>query len=156
MKFSVRRVDLGSLGKMGCLLGTVAAFLPSLLCGLLTAGAANLLWRWLKSWQAASLRFELPLIGEQFLTLDLVEMLRLQRVLSTLETVTAASGVTLVLAVLALALVSGLSLAVIVTLVGLAYNMFASATGGLVLEMKPLAGPQKQKAKDPSGPPGTG
>jgi len=156
MKMSVRRIGLGSLGKMGCLLGTVAAFLPSLLCGLLATGSAVLLRRWLESWQEASLGFELPLVGEQFLTFDVVELLRLERLLSFLETVTPASAVTLALVVLALAVVSGLLLAVIVTLVGLAYNMVASATGGLVVELKPIAGQERQPAREPSEPPGTG
>lgn len=151
MKMSVRRIGLGSLGKMGCLLGTVAAFLPSLLCGLLATGAAVALHRWLASWQEASLGFELPLVGEQSLTFDLVELLRLEGVLSFLDTVTAASALTLILAVLALAVVSGLLLALIVTLVGLAYNLVASATGGLVVEMKPLAG-QKPPLEEPSKP----
>jgi hypothetical protein len=43
--------------------------------------------------------------------------------------------------VLILALVSGLILALIVVLVGLSYNLLASATGGVVVEMKAL--PQK-------------
>ena len=154
MKTSVRRIDLASLGKMGCLLGTVAAFLPSLLCGLLVTGAAAVVHRWLESWQGASVGFELPLIGEQSLSFDLVELLRLEGVLSTLEAVTAASAVTLVLVVLALAVVSGLLLAAIVALVGLAYNLVASATGGLVVELKPLGGPEKQRAE--AKPPGSG
>ena len=156
MKMSVRRIGLGSLGKMGCLLGTVAAFLPSLLCGILATGAAAFLRRWLESWQETSLGFNLPLVGEQSLSFDLVELLRMERVLAFLETVTAASAVTLVLVVLALAVVSGLFLAVIVMLVGLAYNLVASATGGLVVEMKPLAGKERQPARKPSEPPGSG
>lgn len=156
MKMAVRRVDLVSLGKMGCLLGAVAAFLPSLLCGLLAMGAAVVLRDWLEGWQQASVGFNLPLIGEQSFSFDLVEPLGLEGVLSTLQAITAASGVTLVFGVLALALVSGLLLAVIVTLVGLAYNLIASTTGGLVVEMKPLAGPEGRRAMPPSDPPGTG
>ncbi len=155
MKMSVRRIGLDSLGKMGCLLGTVAAFLPSLVCGLLAMGVAVTLHRWLTSWQQASLGFDLPLVGEQSLTLDLVELLRLEKVLSFLDTVTAASAVTLVLVVLALAVVSGLLLAAIVTLVGLAYNLVAAATGGLIVELKPVPG-QKPPAREPPQPPGTG
>jgi|GEM_PF-1224867 len=155
MKMSVRRIGLDSLGKMGCLLGTVAALLPSLVCGLLAMGAAVTLHRWLTSWQQASLGFHLPLMGKQSLTFDLVELLRLEKVLSTLDTVTAASAVTLVLVVLALAVVSGLLLAVIVTLVGLAYNLVASATGGLIVELEPMPG-RKPPAKESPKAPGTG
>jgi hypothetical protein len=156
MKMSVRRIGLGSLAKMGCLLGIVAAFLPSLLCGLLASAAAILLHRWLQSWQAASFGFELPLVGERSWTLNLVELLRLEGVLSTLETVTAASGLTFLLVVLALAIVSGLFLGTIVTLVGLVYNSLASATGGLVIEVKPLAGSEGQAVGEPPERPGDG
>ena len=38
MNVAIRRVSLASLGKFGCLLGVVAAFLPSLLCGLAGLG----------------------------------------------------------------------------------------------------------------------
>jgi len=152
MKMSVRRIGLDSLARMGCLLGTVAAFLPSLACGLLAMGLAVTLHRWLTSWQQASLGFNLPLVGEQSLTFDLVELLRLERLLSFLDTVTAASAVTLILVVLALAVVSGLLLAAIVTLVGLAYNLVASATGGLVVELEPVPG-RRPPARDTREPP---
>jgi hypothetical protein len=151
MKMTLRRIGLASLGKMGCLLGMVAAFLPSLLCGLLAAAAAVLLHRWLQSWQTFSFGFELPLVGERSWTVDLVELLRLQGLQSTLETVTAASGLTFLLVVLALAVVSGLFLGAIVTLVGLAYNFVASATGGLVVEMTSVAGPERRLSKEPLG-----
>ncbi len=152
MKMSVRAIGLASLAKMGCLLGIVAAFLPSLLCGILATAAAAMLRGWLESWQAAAIRFDLPLIGEQVLSLNLVRMLRLENLLSFLDTVTAASFVTLALVVLALALVSGLFVAVIVTLVGLAYNFVASTTGGLVVEMKPLAGQERRPERESSEP----
>ena len=51
MKVAIQRVSLGSLGKMGCLLGAVAALLPSLLCGLLGLGLARLVLGWLEGWQ---------------------------------------------------------------------------------------------------------
>ena len=47
---ALRRFSLGSLGKFGCLLGAVAAILPSLLCGLLGLASASMLLGWLESW----------------------------------------------------------------------------------------------------------
>ena len=152
MKMSVRRIGLDSLARMGCLLGTVAAFLPRLACGLLALGLAVTLHRWLTSWQQASLGFNLPLVGEQSLTFDLVELLRLERLLSFLDTVTAASAVTLILVVLALAVVSGLLLAAIVTLVGLAYNGHIGHRGAVV-ELEPVrAGDHGGTRGHPPGP----
>lgn len=131
MKVAIRRIHLASLGKMGCLLGAVAAFLPSLLCGLLALGLAGLLSGWLEGWQDLTV----SLLGQEVARVDLVQFLGLDGVLEIAQTLTAASGLVLVLAVLALALVSGFLLAMIVILVGLAYNLLASATGGVVVDM---------------------
>ena len=143
MKVSIRRVSLASLGKMGCLLGTVAAFLPSLLCGLLGLGLVKLVLRWLESWQELTISF----LGQEVARFDLVQFLGLERVLQPLQVVASASGPVLVLVVLALALVSGVVLALIIALVGLAYNLLATATGGLVVEMSPVV--QKNAGGEP-------
>ena len=131
MKVAIRRIQLTSLGKIGCLLGVVAAFLPSLLCGLLALGLAGLLRGWLEGWQDLTI----SLLGQEVARVDLVQFLGLDGVLEISQTLASASGLVLVLAVLALALVSGFLLAMIVILVGLAYNLLASATGGVVVEM---------------------
>lgn len=139
MKVAIRRIHLASLGKMGCLLGAVAAFLPSLLCGLLALGLAGLVRGWLESWQDLTI----SLLGQEIARVDLVQFLGLDGVLEISQTLAAASGPVLALAVLILALVSGLLLSMIVILVGLAYNLLASATGGVVVEMHAV--------KEPSG-----
>lgn len=134
MKVAIRRIHLASLGKMGCLLGAVAAFLPSLLCGLLALSLAGLVRGWLESWQDLTI----SLLGQEIARVDLVQFLGLDGVLGISQTLASASGLVLALAVLALALVSGFLLAMIVILVGLAYNLLASATGGVVVEMHAL------------------
>jgi hypothetical protein len=134
MKVTIRRVGLASLGRMGCLLGVVAAFVPSLLCGLSGLGLATLAYRWLQGWQEVSL----SLLGREITTFDFVELLGLERVVQVLEIVTSASWAALALAVLALALLSGLLMALITLVVGLAYNGLAKATGGIVVEMQAL------------------
>jgi len=134
MKVAIQRVGLASLGKMGCVLGAVAAFLPSLVCGLAGIAVAELALRWLKSWQ----EWSLSLLGQELARVNLIELLGLTRVLDLLQTLTAVSGWTLLLAIVLLALVTGLVLAVIIVLVGLVYNLVAAGTGGLVVEMKPI------------------
>lgn len=133
MKVAIRRIQLTSLGQMGCLLGIVAAFLPSLLCGLLGVGLAEIVHRWLEGWQ----QVPISLLGTEITTLDFVRLLGLEGALQALQVLTTASGAVLLLAVLGLALISGLFLAVITILVGLAYNLLAAATGGVVVEMVP-------------------
>jgi hypothetical protein len=146
MKVAIRRVSLASLGKVGCLLGAVAAFLPSLLCGLLALGLVSLLYNWLASWQELSI----DLLGQEIARFDLVQFLGLEGALGLLQTVTSVSGAILLLAVLVLALVSGVFLAVIVALVGLAYNLLASATGGLVVEMAAVQEQQVPTHSEPA------
>jgi hypothetical protein len=129
---------------MGCLLGIVAALLPSLVCGLVALQLSSLLYRWLESWQ----EFTITILGQEVAHLDLVQFLRLERVLHQLQVLTSASGPLLFLAVLGLALVSGMFLAVVVGLVGVAYNLLASLTGGLVVEMEAAGGQRRDRASD--------
>jgi hypothetical protein len=131
MKVAIRRVSLASLGKFGCLLGVVAAFLPSLLCGLAGLGLSTLAHRWLESWQEVNI----SLLGQEIARFDLVHLLGLDKLLQALQVLTTASLPVLILAVLTMALVSGILLAIIIALVGLVYNLLAAATGGLVVEM---------------------
>lgn len=131
MKVAIRRIGLASLGKLGCLLGVVAVFLPSLLCGLSGLGLTGLIRRWLETWQEVTI----TLLGKEVASLDLVQLLGLEELLDLLQALASASGPLLFLTVLVLALISGALLAVIVILVGLAYNLLAKASGGLVVEM---------------------
>lgn len=131
MKVAIRRVSLRSLGKLGLLLGVVAAFLPSLLCGLVGLATTGLARRWLEGWQEVTL----TLLGRDLATLDLVQLLGLEKVLETLQALASASGAVLFLTVLISALLCGALLALIVILIGLAYNLLATASGGLVVEM---------------------
>jgi hypothetical protein len=148
MKVAIRQVGLASLGKMGCLLGTVAAFLPSLLCGLLGLGLAKLALRWLESWQDKTI----SILGQEIARFDLVQLLALEKVLAPLQVVTSATVPALFLAVLALAVAGGIVLALIVVLVGLAYNLLAATTGGLIVEMSAISRPEDSGEQPPSEP----
>jgi hypothetical protein len=132
VKAAIRRISLASLGKMGCLLGVVAAFLPSLVCGLSGLAVAHLVQRWLLSWQTTNI----SVLGRQIAQIDLVKLLGLQQALHFLETLTAASVPVLFLVILVLSLACGALLALIVMLVGLAYNVLAMGTGGVVVELR--------------------
>ena len=140
MKVAIQRVSLGSLGKMGCLLGAVAALLPSLLCGLLGLGLARMVLGWLEGWQDLTISF----LGQEIARFDMVQFLGLDLLLDALQSLAAVSLPVLLLVVLVLALAAGLVLALIVILVGLAYNLVAAGTGGLVVEMEQV--PAKRSA----------
>ena len=134
VKVAVRRISLLSLAKFGCLLGAVAAFLPSVLCGLAGLVLARLLYGWMESWQEV----DISVLGTEIARFEPVRLLGLETVLELLRILTAASAPVLILAVLALALVGGALLAVVVSLVGLAYNLLAGVSGGLVVEMEAM------------------
>jgi hypothetical protein len=131
LKVRVRRIRLASLARFGCLLGAVAAFLPSLLCGLLSLGLAGWLRRWLEGWRPMTI----SLLGTEFALFDPIQLLGLESLLARLQALTSAWWLVLILGVLALALLSGALLAAIVALVGLVYNLIAAASGGLVVEL---------------------
>ena len=61
MKVAIHRINLASLGKFGCLLGAVAALLPSLLCGLAALGLVGLVLNWLEGWQELTI----SLLGQE-------------------------------------------------------------------------------------------
>ena len=146
MKVAIQRISLTSLGKMGCLLGAVAAFLPSLLCGLLGLGLARLVLQWLESWQDLTI----SLLGQEIARFDLVQFFGLNNLLGLLQVLSAASIPVLLLAVLIMALVAGIVLAVIILLVGLTYNLLARTAGGLVVEMNTIT--RRQDAHPTSQP----
>lgn len=148
MKVTIQRINLPSLGKMGCLLGAVAAFLPSLLCGLLGLGLASLVLQWLEGWQDLTISF----LGQELARFDLVQFFGLEKGLEYLQGLTAASAWMFLLAALLMALVAGAVLAVIIILVGLAYNLLAAATGGLVVEMDAVAQREQEKAASEPNP----
>lgn len=140
MKIAIRRISLGSLGKLGCVLGTVLALLPSLACGLLVVGLANLVLNWLSSWQ----ELNISLLGQEIANIDLTQFLGLEDVVSLLQTLTAVSGPALLVFLLLLALVSGAVLALLIILLGLVYNLLSRVTGGLVVEMTTVSQPEKE------------
>ena len=135
MKVSIQRLSLTSLGRMGCLLGAVAAFLPSLLCGLLGFALAALAGGWLESWQDLTIAF----LGQEIARFDLISFFGLDGVLEFLQALATASVPIMLLVILGMAVISGILLAVIIMLTGLAYNLLAAATGGVVVEMSAVA-----------------
>jgi hypothetical protein len=148
MNIAIRRVSLASLGKFGCVLGVVVAFLPGLVCALVGLGSTHLLRSWLENWQDLTI----TLLGQEVARIDLVQLLGLTKLLESLWILDAASVPLVALTILGLALVFGALLAAIIVLGGLTYNLLASATGGLVVEMAAVPGKEPSEP-DASSPP---
>jgi hypothetical protein len=138
MKVAIQHISLASLGKMGCLLGAVVAFFPSMLCGLLGLGLVGVVLQWLEGWQDLTI----SILGQEIARIDLVEFFGLEQVLGILQSITAASGWALLLGALVLALAASLVLATMIMLVGLVYNLVAAGTGGLVVDMEAVNRPE--------------
>jgi hypothetical protein len=136
MKYTIRRISLAPLAKFGCLLGTLASLLPSLLCSLATLRLLGLVRRWLESWQEG----EIEILGLTA-TLDFVELLGLEPVLKLLQAIGPMSWTFLILAVVVVSVVSGLLIALTAYVTGLGYNFLAWLTGGLVIELKGVRAP---------------
>lgn len=136
MKVVIRHISLVSLGRFGCVLGIVIAFLPGLACGLVGLGSAHLARNWLESWQDLTI----TLLGQEVVRVDLVQILGLGRLFETLWIVDAASVPLTALVVLGLALILGALLAAMVMLGGLTYNLLSHATGGLVVDIAAIPG----------------
>jgi hypothetical protein len=77
----------------------------------------------------------ISVLGQEIATFDLVQFLNLERLLHSLQTLGGVSVLGLILSILLVALVSGLLLALIVTLLGVAYNLLSASMGGVVVEL---------------------
>jgi hypothetical protein len=146
MRVAIRHISLVSLGRFGCVLGSVIALLPSLMCGLVALGSARLARDWLESWEDLTI----TLLGQEVVRVDLVQVLGLGRLLEALWIVDAASVPLAALVILGLALILGALLAAIVMLGGLTYNLLSHATGGLVVDMAAVPG---EEVGEPSAAP---
>ncbi len=139
MKYTIRHISLAPLARFGCLLGTLAALLPSLLCSLGTLRLLELVRRWLESWQEG----EFEILGFT-VTLNFIELLGLEPVMNFLQGIEPVSWTFFVLAVVVISMVSGLLIALAAYATGLGYNVLAWLTGGLVLELKEVRTPRSR------------
>ena len=130
--FRVARVAYSSLAKFGCLLGGVLAFLPSLLCGLTAFVLVRGLRGWIESWRALNV----SVLGNTLTTIDLIELLKLNQALDRLRVLDSLGPLGLLGTTVTLALLGGLFVAILTLLGGMAYNLLAWLTGGIVLEVE--------------------
>ena len=131
MKYTVRRISLAPLARFGCLLGTLASLLPSLLCSLSALRLLGLVRRWLEGWQEG----EIEILGFTA-TLDFIELLGLEPVLKLLQAIGPMPWTFFILAIVVISVASGLLVALTVYVTGLGYNFLAWLTGGLVVELR--------------------
>jgi hypothetical protein len=140
VKYTIRRISLAPLAEFGCLLGTLASVLPSLLCGLSALRLLRLIRRWLEGWQEG----EIEILGFTAI-LDFVGLLGLEPVLKLLQSIEPTSWTLLILAIVVVSVASGLLIALTVYVTGLGYNLLAWLTGGLVVELMEVRAPRSTR-----------
>jgi hypothetical protein len=131
MRYTVRRIGLGSVARLGCVLGWLAALLPALCLSALGVTAVQRVHQALV--QVAPIT--LSLFGQELIRIDLLEVLRLQ---PAAEFLAQWAGQPLLLfsyASLGLILAGGLVWMLTSVLVSAAYNVLARAGWGLTVEL---------------------
>ena len=131
MRYTVRRIGLTSVARLGCLLSGLAAFPPAVCVAGFTVAALQRIHAALQQIEPLTL----TLLGQELVRIDLLDALRLQPV--AIRVAELAQGPLLTFRSLTLILV--LSGAVLMTLsavlIAAAYNLFARAGWGLEVEL---------------------
>ncbi|MDH4207451.1 MAG: hypothetical protein OEV76_01100 [Anaerolineae bacterium] len=134
-RYRIRRVGLGSLSKLGCVLGAVIYLLPSLLVGSGGLLAVRGVRRLLESWQQVELR----LLGQP-IPIDVVSLLHLEGVLRQVQLLDGLSVLLLIAFVAAGCGIGGLLFLIVGDLAGWVYNLVAAFSGGLEVELGEVRG----------------
>ncbi len=132
VRYTIRRVDLGSTARLGCLLGWLAA-LPPALC---LAGLSVALLQRLAETLAQIQPLTLDVFGQELARIDFLQVLHLQTFAVMLATYMSEPVVTFLLIAVVLIAGGGAVLMVTAVLIGLTYNLVASAGGGLTVELR--------------------
>jgi hypothetical protein len=129
-RYRVRRIDLRSLSKFGCLLGAIIYLVPSLLGGFGGLLILREVRRTLESWQQVEWR----LLGQP-IPIDVISLLRLGGVLHRVQVLDSLSWLLLILFMAGSCLLGGLLVLVVGDLAGWIYNLIARVSGGLEVEL---------------------
>jgi len=107
--------------------------MPSLTCGFLAWRLLVVVRDWLEGWEQISLN----LLGFDY-TFDLIELLQLKELLTTLQTVVSNALPLLLALTIAAGILGGLLIALTLVLLGWGYNLLAWLTGGIAVELQEL------------------
>jgi len=132
MRYSIRRIGLGSALRMSLLLGWAVALCPALCL----AGLAVQLLRTLSRALAQVQTLDITVLGQNIATVDPLALLQLRSAADTVNRLTAGLLGTFLLLTLVLLLVGGVMLVSVGLLVSLAYNLLAPLAGGLEVELQ--------------------
>jgi hypothetical protein len=138
MRYTIRRIELKSIARLGCFLGWVIALFPAMLTAGLVAFVIDKVY-------AAFLQikpFSLSLLGQEVLRVDLLNVLQLQPLQHALQPWAQNVWLTFGVVTLVLAVAGGAIWFIGGLLAGMFYNLIARLGLGLTLE---LVEAQRQK-----------
>jgi hypothetical protein len=132
MRYSIRRIGLGSALRMSLLLGWAVALCPALCLAGLVVQALRALSRALAQVQT----LDITVLGQKIATVDPLALLQLRSTADSIDRLTAGLLGTFLLLTLALLVVGGVMFVAAGLLVSLLYNLLAPITGGLEVELQ--------------------
>lgn len=131
MRYTIRRIGLTSVARLGCLLSGLAALPPALGLAGLTVAAIQRIHEALQQIEPLTL----TLLGQELVRIDLLDALRLQPVAHRVAELAQRLSVTFGSLTLILVLTGGLLVTLSAVLIAVAYNLLARAGWGLTLEL---------------------
>jgi Transmembrane domain of unknown function (DUF3566) len=132
MRYSIRRIGLGSALRMSLLLGWAVALCPALCMAGLAVQALRTLSRALAQVQT----LDITVLGQKIATVDPLALLQLRSTADTVNRLTAGLLGTFLLLTLALLLVGGAMFVAVGLLASVVYNLLAPLAGGLEVELQ--------------------
>ncbi len=135
MLFRVKRIGLASSARFGCITGAIAAVPVGILFALVARFIISWLRRLLEGWQATTIE-----AGPVKVPLDMITLLHLSGILTTLRTLDNLPLVVIAVAFILFLLAVGLLAALTTGWWAMAYNAMATLTGGLTVELEPEEG----------------
>jgi hypothetical protein len=135
MRYTIKRVSLGSALKIGLLLGWIVALLPALVLAALVMTGVQRVAAATEQVQT----YEIELLGQPIASIDLLALLGLDDESSRLQELAAQGWGLFSSLALLFVLVGGAMAAATALLVCLCYNLLAALAGGLIVELREVA-----------------
>jgi hypothetical protein len=137
-RLAIGRVRLGSLARVGFSIGWIVSLLPSLFTSAVVAWVLHGIWNTLDGWTPWSpWSPDTSILGVRLPSPEFAprEALRLEGLYQRLEPIGHHPFIGAIVGTLVLTILGGLVFTAILTLAGLAYNLFATITGGIEFEL---------------------
>jgi hypothetical protein len=132
MRYTIRRVSIGSTVKIGLALGWLVALCPALCL----AGVAVQVLRRVSAALGQIRSYDIALLGQTVATLDLVSLLGLSSAAQTTTQLTSQIGVTFAILTLVLTLAGAAVFLGAALLFSIGYNLLAALVGGLEVDLR--------------------